>query len=80
MSVNIEPANAGTFLTTLLSSWGGDTPPEAIWALGDFVNWINAERGLNLEAPTEQEYYYDGEEGQEEFDRKLDLIKEALGG
>lgn len=40
------------FLRTLICSWGGDTPPEAIWAANDLIKWVEKEFdvviGINL--------------------------------
>ncbi len=57
-----------TFIGTLLSSWGGDAPPEAFWALTDFVNWANQVYNLDLSLPPV-------EEQTEEFDQ---AIKEVI--
>lgn len=35
-------------LTTLLYSWGGETPPDAIWAANDFLKWYEAEYNVTL--------------------------------
>lgn len=32
-------------LSTLLHSWGSDTPPEAIWAANEFVDFFAEVRG-----------------------------------
>lgn len=34
--------------STLLYSWGGDTPQEAIWAANELIDWINLEFGVTL--------------------------------
>ena len=35
-------------LTGLLNYWGGDTPPEAIWAFNDLLKWYCLEYGFTL--------------------------------
>jgi len=67
-----EPDKFLAAISTMLSSWGGDTPPEAIWAFAEFVEWINAEYNLELEAPNELDY------GTDAWDEKINKIKEAL--
>jgi hypothetical protein len=36
------------FLNTLLFSWGGDTPPEAIWAANDFLELWELNTGVTF--------------------------------
>jgi len=35
--------------STLLYSWGGDTPPEAIWAADAFLNFFEKETGKKVD-------------------------------
>jgi hypothetical protein len=63
-----------TVVNTLMWSWGGDTPPEAFWALEKLVDFINAEYNQQLVAPTEEEYET------EAFDIKLEAITDFLEG
>ena len=35
-------------ISTLMFSWGGDTPPVSFWTLKELIDFINAEFGLNL--------------------------------
>ena len=35
-------------LTTLLYSWGGDTPPKAIWTANDLLDWLTIEYGIKI--------------------------------
>ena len=70
----IEKQTCDTFISTLLYSWGGDTPPEALWALTDFVNWINLSQGLSLEIPTEEDYKKDDDT----FCNKVKVITDTL--
>lgn len=35
-------------VSTLLYSWGGDTPPEATWGLNDLLKWYEAEYNVKL--------------------------------
>ena len=41
---------------------GGDAPPKAIWALGDFVDFMNDKLGLEMVEPNESEYWNNGDE------------------
>lgn len=34
--------------STLIYSWGGDTPQEAIWAANELIDWINLEFGATI--------------------------------
>jgi len=34
---------------TLFFSWGGDTPPEAVWAANDFLAFLESELGINFQ-------------------------------
>lgn len=36
-------------ITTLLYSWGGDTPPEATWAANELLKWAEEEYGVKFE-------------------------------
>lgn len=62
-------------MNTMLHSWGGDTPPEALWALTEFVEWINSEYNLHLSVPTEGDYYNDNKE----FDKQMQTLEIAIG-
>ena len=31
-----------TFFSTILHSWGSDTPPEVIWGLNDLLTWAKS--------------------------------------
>jgi hypothetical protein len=35
-------------IQTLLFSWGGDAPAEAVWTFNELVDWLNEEENLNL--------------------------------
>ena len=37
-----------TALLTLIASWGGDTPSEAIWTLNELLDWYEAEYDIKL--------------------------------
>lgn len=37
------------WLTTLLYSWGSDTPQEVIWGINEMVQWLNEKHGFELE-------------------------------
>ena len=57
--MNREIMNSAKFIegiTTLLSAWGGDTPPEAIWAANELLDFY---KGLK-----QKEYllYFDEED------------------
>lgn len=54
---------------TLLYSWGGDTPPEAIWAANDF---LNAQKQFYKEL-RDQQFVEDDQDGNNT--RILDLLK-----
>lgn len=36
------------FISCLLSSWGGDTPDEAVWALDDFLKYLAEEHNTDV--------------------------------
>ncbi len=61
-------------IQTMLGAWGGDTPSEAIWAMNDFIIWLNAEYNLELEGVDEDDYY----KNEENFDRKIKAVWTAL--
>ena len=42
-------------LTTLLFSWGGDTPPEAVWAFNELIYWADKEFGLDIDMELEED-------------------------
>lgn len=35
-------------LNTLMYSWGGDTPPEAVWAGNELLEWFEAQFQIQL--------------------------------
>ena len=39
---NKKVASFGDVLSTLLYSWGGDTPPEVMWGLNELIDLINS--------------------------------------
>lgn len=47
-------------INTMLFSGGGDCSSESIWALGDFIEFLNKEYNLKLEKPNEDDYYGNG--------------------
>lgn len=69
-----EDATADGWLTTMVYSWGGDTPNEVFWTLSELTNWVNSKTALTLEPPTEDLYF----EGDDEFDIRLRALSEAL--
>ena len=42
-------------LHTLLYSWGSDTPPEAIWAANDFLNYYEENLGVVIPGRFEED-------------------------
>ena len=54
--MNKSEALLDEFLTTLMSSWGGDAPPEAFWVMTDFVNWVNEAFNQDFSLPAVEEY------------------------
>lgn len=44
-------------LSTLIHSWGGDTPQEAIWAYNELVDFLNAECYIELKHIEDVENY-----------------------
>jgi len=42
-------------LSTLLFSWGGDTPPEAIWAANDFLDYFEKVNKITLSGRFEED-------------------------
>ena len=43
-----------TALSTLLHSWGSDTPPEAVWAYNEMIGFINKEYNKNFSEISEE--------------------------
>jgi len=63
-------------LSTLLFSWGGDTPPEAIWAANDFLDYFEKVNKITLSGRFEEIDYQDDNEGSGEHNNNLlDEIK-----
>ena len=62
-------------IRTLLYTWGGDTPPEAIWTLQELIEWLNKEFGLNIESPTEDDYYNGDSTA---FEKKMFKIEQEI--
>lgn len=61
-----------TFVNTLLHSWGGDSPPESVWAAEDFAKWLATQNNTT--------YQYDLKEEQpnsDEFLLEIDRILEC---
>lgn len=52
-------------LHTLLFSWGTETPPEAVWAANDFLQYYEEEMGIEIGARFDEE---DWEHNQELMD------------
>jgi len=36
-------------IETILYSWGGDTPSEAIWAANELLDWLEMEYNIKIE-------------------------------
>lgn len=60
-------------ISTMLYSGGGDPAPEAIWALNDFITWLNKEYGYELEGVSEDDFY-----GNTSDECKVEKLKEAI--
>lgn len=61
-------------LNTMLWSWGGDTPSDAIWAANEMVEWAEAEYGITVDgrfAEVTEPEYEDNEKVIEELEGKL---------
>lgn len=43
-------------VNTLLYAWGGDTPPEAIWAFNELMEALNMKASIEDEENTESGY------------------------
>ena len=41
-------------LLTLFNTWGGDTPPEAIWAANDFLDYFEKRNNIKLSGRFEE--------------------------
>jgi hypothetical protein len=63
-------------LNTMLYSWGGDTPPEAMWALTELVEFYNA----NVTDPNEQIVIDDNLEEGHEYVQHIMSQLEGEGG
>ena len=60
-------------LSTLLGSWGGDTPPEAIWTANELVDWVEKEFDVKIDSRFIEEDY------DSENDNVIAELKQALG-
>ncbi len=47
--------------STLLHSWGGDTPSEATWAANEMIDWIVVEYEIDYEKRFDEDPSDDGE-------------------
>lgn len=56
-------------ISTLLHSWGGDTPAEAVWAANEFINYFNVINNTNLPMLEEE-----GDASIEAFNEALDHL------
>lgn len=56
-------------LTTLGFSWGGDTPPEAVWGINEMLDFYEAETGKVIGLRME-------EENSENFNEIVNIIRE----
>ena len=61
-----------TAIDTLLNAWGGDTPPEALWAMNDIIAWLNKEYNKHLPSLDEEDY------GNETFYEELKTIQKTI--
>ena len=58
-------------INTLLHSWGSGTPPEAIWALNEFIEFLNNNYKTNIDYLSEQ---FDDKEYQKLLQKVRKLI------
>lgn len=52
---------------TLLWSWGGDTPPEAIWTANELLDFFEASTGIKINGRLEED---------SDNDEVLEIIKQ----
>jgi hypothetical protein len=64
-------------LSTLLGSWGGDTPPEATWTANELVDWVEKEFGVKVESRFAEAYDEKAEE--DHNDNVIEELKRVLG-
>lgn len=62
-------------LTTLMFSWGSDTPPEAIWIGNDLLDWYGNEVGIPL---GEEFKELDRNDGSDEDPMNYDKVMSAI--
>lgn len=49
----------GEAMSTLAVSWGGDTPPEAVWAFNEFLDFYEEITGVKIPKVEEDNLDYD---------------------
>jgi hypothetical protein len=59
-------------LSTLLYSWGGDTPSEAVWAANDLLTWYEKEYNVILGVRILEAT------GEKTFDDNYDEVKKLI--
>ncbi len=64
-------------LSTLLGSWGGDTPPEAIWTANELVDWVEKEFDVKIESRFAEAY--DEEFEDDHNDNVISELEQVLG-
>ena len=57
-------------LTTLMTSWGSDAPPEAVWAANEFMNVYYDSRGV----PKESRIYFQ-EDSNSDYEEVLNKVQ-----
>lgn len=62
-------------LKTLMYSWGGDTPPEAIWTANELLEWYEKEYNVTLNIRFEEEASLD-DDGEDTCDKVRKAIEE----
>ena len=45
-----------SIIRTLLCSWGGDTPPEVVWALNELIELLNMKYSTSIPADFPEEW------------------------
>ena len=59
-------------ISTLMHSWGGDTPGESFWVLSELITFINKEFGTNIEGLKHE--YWEGNDC-DRYDKIIDYLE-----
>jgi len=61
-------------INTLLFSWGSDTPPEAIWAANELLDWVEYEFEISIKGRFEESEEQNADQNNQEVLTELNQI------